>query len=275
MKKELITLPLVFFCSLLGQAQEFWLQPSKFFYNVGEKLIVNFNVGENFIGKPWKSLEEAPGIQNVYYNQVAKVELHDVDAPQDILEYVIEGAKNHIEFPLTSEGTKLIVMQSTNSLIDLEADKFNAYLKEKGLDEAYLHREKTHTLNKSGKELYARCAKLMVQVGKKTDDTFKKSAGLPVEIIPQQNPYALKVGDPVRFLILYEGKPLFGARVNVMNRYNNRTTLQNIYSQQDGTIDTHISNPGAWMVSFVKMVPSKDPKSDWQSYWGSLVFGIQ
>jgi hypothetical protein len=39
-------------------------------------------------------------------------------------------------------------------------------------------------------------------------------------------------------------------------------------------IETHISNAGAWMVSFVKMVPSKNPEADWQSYWASLVFGI-
>lgn len=263
MKKK-IALLLVLAISLVVQAHEFWAQPTKFIFNPGENLLVNFKVGVNFIGEPW----------NLKKERLERIELHQQKNVKDLKDVVVEGPKDHLQIPLTTEGTHLIVMQSNNAFIELEAEKFNAYLKEDGLDEVYAEREKANALNKQGKESYARYTKLLVQVGKKTDDTFKKSAGLPVEIIPQQNPYALKVGDPVRFLILYEGKPLFGARVKVMNRYNNRTTVQNIYSQQDGMIETHVSNPGAWMVSFVKMVPSKDPKSDWQSYWGSLVFGI-
>jgi hypothetical protein len=61
----------------------------------------------------------------------------------------------------------------------------------------------------------------------------------------------------------------------VWNRYKNRTTMQPIYTQQDGRIEAHVSNPGAWMVSVVQMIPSDDPKADWRSYWGSLVFGVQ
>jgi hypothetical protein len=68
---------------------------------------------------------------------------------------------------------------------------------------------------------------------------------------------------------------LFGAKVKVWNRYNHRTTVQNIYSQQDGMIETHVSNPGAWMISVVNMVPSKDPKAQYRSFWGSLVFGVR
>ena len=99
--------------------------------------------------------------------------------------------------------------------------------------------------------------------------------GFPIEIIPEKNPYTLKKGDPVRFKILFEGKPLFGAKVKVWNRFDNRTTLQNIHTEKNGIIETHISNPGPWMVSVVKMVPSKQPGADWQSYWGSLVFGVE
>jgi uncharacterized GH25 family protein len=167
------------------------------------------------------------------------------------------------------------VMESTAVFAQMDAAEFNEYLKEDGLDDALAHRTETNTLDKSAKEVYTRFAKLLVQVDNKTDDTFKKSANLPIEIMIEQNPFLMKVGDPVRFKILFEGKPLFGARVKVWNRYQNRTTLQPIYTQQDGTIETHISNPGMWMVSVVKMIPSRDPKADWQSYWGSLVFGIR
>jgi uncharacterized GH25 family protein len=252
-------------CGIAVQAHEFWLQPLKFVLKTGESLVVNFKVGEDFLGEPWTFTKD----------RIVKLELHQKNTVKDLKKDVVEGAKNNLQTALPNEGTYLLVLQSSEAFSDLEAEKFNAYLKEDELDDAYAHREKTNTLDKNGTEFYARYAKLLVQAGEKTDNTFRKEIGLPVEIMPEQNPYNLKLGDAVQFKILFQGKPLFGAKVRVWNFYNNRTTVQNIYSQQDGMISTHISNPGSWMVSFVKMVPSKNPKADWQSYWASLVFGIK
>jgi uncharacterized GH25 family protein len=265
MNKKWISFGALLACSFVVLAHEFWLQPVKFIHKTGEDLVVNFKVGENFIGDPW----------TVKKDRFERLELHQKNTLKDLKAQVVEGEKDNLKTPLSDEGTYLLVMQSNAAFSDLEAEKFNAYLKEDGLDEVYSQRSKTNTLDKNGTEFYARCSKLLVQAGEKTDNTFRKEVGLPVEIIPDQNPYALKIGAPIRFKILYMGKPLFGAKVKVWNFHNNRTTAQNIFSQQDGMIETHISNPGRWMVSFVKMVPSKDPKADWQSYWASLVFGIK
>jgi uncharacterized GH25 family protein len=83
------------------------------------------------------------------------------------------------------------------------------------------------------------------------------------------------MGDGVRFKVIFQGKPLFGAKVRIWNRYNNLTTTQNIFTLQDGTIETHISNPGTWLISVVKMIPAKSTEADWQSFRSTLVFGIK
>jgi uncharacterized GH25 family protein len=251
--------------AFIARAHEFWMQPDKFFYKAGELLNLSFKVGENFTG-------EAVDFKT---NRIEKIELHHLQQATDLRGQVKEGEKANLEIPLTQEGTHLVVMESNNAFISLDGEKFNAYLKEDGLDDIYFQREKTKTLGDSSRELYSRHTKLLVQVGTKTDDTYKKVIGLPLEIIPGKNPYALKVGDPIRFKILFNGKPLFGAKVKVWNRYGTQVALQNIYSQQDGMIDATISHAGTWMVSVVAMVKSKDPKAEWQSYWGSLVFGIK
>jgi uncharacterized GH25 family protein len=116
--------------------------------------------------------------------------------------------------------------------------------------------------------------KLLFQVGEKRDDTYKKVLGWPVEIVPDRNPASLKVGDQIRFKILFDGKPVFGVRAKLWNRFDNRTTLQNIYTEQDGTFEARISSPGPWMVTVMKMTPSKDTGPDWISYQGSFVFGF-
>jgi uncharacterized GH25 family protein len=265
LKKKCISLLVLLCLSLMALAHEFWLQPLKFVHKVGESLTVNFKEGGDFLGQPWVFTKE----------NVEKLELHQKNTVVDLKKNVVEGNKNNIQTTLTNEGTYLLMLQSNDALEESEAEKFNEYLRSYELDDAITQREKSGSVDKAGKEVYTRYSKLLIQAGAKTDNTFRKELGLPVEIIPAQNPYTLKVGDPVQYKILFQGKPLFGVKVRVWNFYNNRTTVQNIYSQQDGMISTHISNPGSWMVSFVKMVPSKNPKAEWQSHWASLVFGIK
>ena len=265
MKQKFGALTLLLAFSLVVQAHEFWMQPNKFRIKVGESISVSFKVGENFIGQPWP----------VKKARIEKLQLHNGNNVKDMNALLQEGEKDNLKITASEEGTHLVVMESNNAFIASDGKSFTEYLEEDGLDEVLSYREKMKMMDDSAKEFYSRHTKLLFQVGEKTDDTFRKEVGLPVEIVPQRNPYNLKVGDPVHFKILHNGKPLFGAKVKVWNRYNNRTTTQNIYSQQDGMIETRISNPGLWMVSVVNMVPLKDSKAEWQSYWASLVFGIQ
>lgn len=251
--------------SFLVTAHEFWLETDKFYFKAGETAKINFRVGENFIGEAW----------NAKPDRIMRMQHHAGNKIVDIRKMVREGAPGPIEVALADEGTHVLVMESTATFIELDGGKFTEYLEEDGLDDVLYERKKKQISGDSATEFYSRHTKLILQAGSKTDDTFKKVCGLPIEIIPVKNPALLKKGDRIAFKILYEGKPLFGAKVKVWNRYNHRTSVQNIFSQQDGMIETHVSNPGSWMVSVVKMVPSKDPKAQYRSYWGTLVFGVR
>jgi uncharacterized GH25 family protein len=265
MKRRALTLFALIVVALIARAHEFWLEPVKFRFAVGETATINFKVGDNFFGDPWlTSLEK-----------LNKVEFHSLKAVKDVKSSAKPGEKENLTLKLPAEGTYMVVMHGNPSYSDETAEQFNAYLKDQGLDDVYNKRKKSNALEKNGTEFYTRYSKVLLQAGKRTDDTYKKVAGLPIEIIPQQNPYTRKVGDPVKFIVRYNGRPLFGALVKVFNRNNNRTNIQTIYTQQDGSIETHISNNGAWMLNVVHMIPSTDPKAEWQSYWGSLTFGIE
>jgi uncharacterized GH25 family protein len=260
------------FCAIIGlllvvpiiQAHEFWLQPGRFQYNVGETASIRFMVGENFVGEPW----------DLKRHRLIRMDHISHHQTISLLGQVPAENSQVLDVKLTNEGTHVFAMQSNNAFIELQAEEFNAYLKEDGLDEVHAHRQKTNTLNKPAKEFYARCAKVMIQAGDSTDDSHLRKAGLPLEIIPVQNPYAIKQGDEISFQVLYEGKPLPFTLVKVWNRKNNNTILQNIYTQKDGRITTRMGNTGSWMISCVKMIPSKEAGADWQSYWSSLVFGF-
>jgi len=264
-RKYIAAAVIVMLGTVIAQAHEFWLQPQKFFFQVGEKATIGLRVGENFAGEPW----------DLAKNKVERLQLLHLEQVKDLKAAVAPNDKSNFEVPLAAEGTHLVVMQSNSAFIELEAEKFNAYLEEDGLTEIRFARERANAMDKPSKEFYSRYTKLLLQVGEKRDDTYRKAVGLPIEIVPLKNPYALKKGDAIRFRILWQGKPLFGASVKVWNRLDNRMMLQNIFTEQDGTIETHLSNSGMWMISVVKMIPSKDKAADYQSYWGSLVFGAE
>lgn len=247
------------------QAQEFWMLPDKSNYNRGDTLKIRFNVGDSFIGDTW----------NLRSERIESITCDFATKSDNITGKAISGKGDHLKIPITTEGTYVVGMKGKNAFVELDAEKFNNYLKENALDDAINQRKKTGTTDQPGKEFYVRYTKLIVQAGQKLDEGYRKKIGLPLELIPQKNPATYKTGDIVKFTLLYEGKPLFGARAFVWNNKEGRVYSQPIYSQQDGSIEVRLFNSGPWMISVVKMVPSKEAGADWQSYWGTVVFNVK
>ncbi|HEX5169038.1 MAG TPA: DUF4198 domain-containing protein [Cyclobacteriaceae bacterium] len=246
-------------------AQEFWMLPDKNNYQRGDTLKVRFNVGDSFIGETWNLRAER--IESIVCSYAARTD--------DLTSKAIGGKGDHLKIPITAEGSYVVAMKGKNAYVELDAARFNSYLKENSLDDAINQRKKSGTTDKSGKEFYVRYTKLIVQSGQKLDEAYRHKFGLPLEFIPQKNPAVYKTGDIVKFTLLYEGKPLFGARAFVWNNKGGRVYSQPIYSQQDGSIEVRLFNNGPWMISVVKMVPSKEAGADWQSYWGTIVFEVK
>jgi len=264
MKRNLLSILILLVVSSLVQAHEFWLQPKKYRYAIGEEIKLDFRVGENFDGEFW-DLER---------HEVEKMELHRANSVKDLLKTVKPTAGSNLTFKADAVGTYLFGMQSNAAYIELEAEKFNAYLKEDGLDYILDERTKAGILSKPSTEYYTRFAKLLLQSGDKTDDTFKKKLGLRYEIVPDQNPYLLKAGDYLQCHVFYQGKPAAHALVKIWNKVNSTTFLQNLYTESDGTVRFPINASGPWMVSSVCMITSEKSGADYHSFWASLVFGI-
>ena len=116
----------------------------------------------------------------------------------------------------------------------------------------------------------------MLQVGKKTDISFQAKTDLVLDIKPLKNPYEYKFGDKPSFQIYYEGKPYINALVRCWHRVNNKTDMQMQRTDRNGLATFNLEGEGNYMISVVKMDRLKDTKqADWQSTWGSLVFGVK
>ena len=249
----------------ITQAHEFWLQPKKYRYKVGEEVKIDFLVGENFTGEFW----------DMQKHRVEKLEMISAYGRKDLTSSVQPSRGNNVTYKLGNEGGHLFILQSGTSLAELDAAKFNAYLEEDGLGNIIDRRKQRNEMDQPVKENYTRLAKLLIQCGNRADEVYKRKLGLKLEIIPQADPYTLRAGDYLDCRVFFDGQPGAHQLVKVWSIIGNRIFQQNIFTENDGSIRFPISSRGPWMISTVKMVPSEIEGLDYQSFWASLVFGIE
>jgi hypothetical protein len=224
-----------------------WIDAKQFRIKAGEKASVQIFHREK--------------IRDVAYSvkkaDLVKATLQSKKAVTDLMP-MFTGQGSTIEFSAPDEGTYLVGVRSIPAMIELSADSINAYAKDNDLEDVKA----------------SWYAGVLLQAGATPDETFRKGSGYPLEIVPEKNPYGMKAGEKIRFTILWNGKPLFGARVIVRITADNNTGIQHIYSGKDGVIEVPLGSTGTWVVNVAKMVPSRNPDADWQAYQSSLSFGF-
>ncbi len=264
MKKIGLYFTLILLMCLL-QAHEFWLQPAKHQIKIGQACSLDLQVGEGFEGELW----------NYTTDRIISFQLHEKELTQDLTSKAKTGKGNNLTLSFEKAGTKLISLETNNAYIELEGKKFNAYLLEDGLFNALSERNEQGILEQKATEYYARNIKTLLQVGKQLDDSYKKNTGMPLEIIPLQNPYRLKKMQPCVFEVIFNGKPLEQAVVKAWHLHEGKVQRYTQFTNAQGKVDFNISPKGKWMISIVTMIPSENPEVEWQSYWGSFTFGWQ
>ena len=280
MTKFYVLTGLLLLVAILSVAHEFWLEPNRFFAAVGAVVSIDVKVGEGFEG------ERSEGKKNriIQYIHLANGLKENLAPGLTNDHYGVATVK------LATPGTHLIAFANTPKFLSMQPDSFLLYLKEDGLDNVIKARMQQGDTQKRSRELYQRCVKTLIQAGDKPDNTFATDTGMPLEIIPKQNPYALKAGQLVDVQILFKHKPLATALV----RYWNRSPTNQLHQeQQRSDAQGHVRfrlKTGRNMISLVRMIPYKTPdggpsqakpvqaepiQADWISYWGSLTFGCR
>lgn len=257
-------------------AHEFWLEAPSFQLRPGQTLNVHTFVGADFKGAPWTT--KAARIKRlVRYGPTP------ADSTNLTPKNFTEADTFRTDFYFRQPGTHVVLLHSTNSFTELPAEQFTAYLREEGLDYALKLRQENDEMAKPGRETYRRCAKTLIQVGEAaatapaTDSACRRIYGLPLELVPEQNPYRLSVDKALTVRVLRAGKPAFGAAVQVWQRQPGGlpTTHYTTRSNQNGRILLRLSGPGPYLLATVDMsaapIRLRD-RADWQSTWASLTF---
>lgn len=251
------------FYAFTSNGQEIWTRPDKYFYEKGDTAKITFVTGEEFIASP----------VSLSLSEIASVKTTHTGAPTVNKSLILNGKKTSFTVALPAEGIYTYFIRLKPREAKLPGSEFLKYTDQYGLDEALSDKSKitdAALISFEKREVI----RGFVRAGKELPKTSDDSETLPVELKADKNPLSLKKGEQIVFTVLKDGVPAFGAKVVIWNRWNNRTTIQHIWTQQDGTVTATISSPGDWMVTVVDLRKDSN-KTRYIANSFNLVFGYR
>jgi len=252
-------------------AHDFWLQPSEYWISPDALTSMTLQVGHG----SFRQRSPIPARRITRFQAIAPkgavVDLHE--------QLRLGQAAEDGDFRLKNPGAYVLVLQTDNrAQTHLPSIRFNDYLKVEGLTPALEQRARLHRMDADGSERYSRCAKSIVQVGPPvagSQGQVSKPVGLPLEIVPEANPYGVPRSATLPVRVIYAGRPLAGALVKLTNLKYDASPFEVHLTDHDGRTSFTMPNSGTWLLNVIwtKALPRSD-EADFETVFSSLSFGF-
>jgi uncharacterized GH25 family protein len=252
-----------------ASAHDFWVQPNAYWVNPEAVTPMTLQVGHG----PYRQRSPIPLARISRFQAIAPngtmIELRD--------QLRLGQPEKDGDLQFQNPGIYVVVLETDNrAQSHLPAIRFNDYLKVEGLQPALDYREQTHRTEADGAENYSRCAKSLVQVGSGSVEQTQvlKPVGLPLEIIPEKNPYAEPRSTRLPVRVLYEGRALAGALVKLTDLKHDEAPLEMQLTDATGHATFSMPQSGAWLLNVIwtKVLP-RTRETDYETVFSSLSFG--
>jgi uncharacterized GH25 family protein len=102
-----------------------------------------------------------------------------------------------------------------------------------------------------------------------------KPVGLPLEIVPEANPYGVPQSAILPVRVIYAGRPLAGALVKLTNLKDDASPFEVHLTGRDGRASFTMPNSGTWLLNVIwtKALPRSE-ETDFETVFSSLSFGF-
>jgi len=251
-------------------AHDFWIEAEPFTADAGSSVDIHLRIGEQLGG------DSLPWVPN-WYSKTGILGPDDELVPSADWPG-LTGDVPAGRLAVNSEGVHIIALQTYRDFVELDAIKFNAYLRKEGLERVLKIRETEGLSNTPGTEFYTRCAKALINAGTAVESDPAEIAhqfGLTLELIPLANPYTLATGESLSVQLLYQSEPIEGITLIAFNDADPEER-QAIVTDAMGMATVDLNTAGVWLLQAIHMLPVEEPsRADWESYWASLTFELQ
>ncbi len=189
-------------------------------------------------------------------------------------DYFDKDQETRLRFTTGPAGTYAAGVSTLPRNIELTAEEFKEYLEHEGLDRVINERKNKGISDKSVVEKYSKHVKALLQVGDDTTEDYNTEFGYPIEFLPLQNPYELKIGDLIEFQLILKGEPLANTVVHFGTGASEAQINASI-TDEDGEFAFEIDKAGQWFVGTIHIVESDDADLDYESNWATLTFEMR
>lgn len=251
-----------------AMAHDFWIQPEQFQAQLNAPFAATFQVGHGASRERWGlGADRIPLLRDFSRGGV-----------RDIRAGLRSRGSADLLTRFTNPGLHVLAMQTTYSVSELPAVRFNDYAKEEGLALILSTRQRTGQTKSPGRERYSRRAKALIEVGPRDPRTHSlatRPLGLKLEIVPERSPYLLDKTRSLPIRVMYKGRPLAGATVKLTNLRFDERPVAVARTDRNGRTSFRIPASGQWLLNTVWGEPvTGDPKVEFDTTFSSLTFGF-
>ena len=255
-------------------AHEFWVEPSAFQPQIGDTITADLVIGTDFLGASAIYVPDQ-------IERFAVIAAPD-DATRDNSGIPITGRYGDRPagtFTVSMPGVNIILHQTAPLYLTYaSADKFTAFVTEKGYPEAVAQHQRRGLSPDKITERYQRFAKSLITVGPAARNG-DRVLGLRYEVLAETNPYRHPAPATMTVRVLADGLPVAGTQVTVFTRDNpRRVDRKNYITDAAGRIEFAVQTGRDYLVDAVRLLPIDDAAEPrgavWESLWASLVFHV-
>jgi uncharacterized GH25 family protein len=252
-------------------AHDFWIQPAAYWAQPQAVTPITLQVGHG----PYRQRSPIPLHRITRFETIGPDGAH-IDQRANLQ----PGSPNlDGDIRLPGPGAYVVVLQTDDlAQTHLPAIRFNDYLKTEGLTPALEDRARRRRTDFDGSENYRRCAKALLQIGRGeaiSQAQVTRPLGLPLEIVPEQSPYAEPRPAKLPVRILYQGRPLPGALVKLTRLENDAAPFETHLTDRTGHAVFSMPGAGSWLLNVIWTRPQpQSAETDYETTFASLSFGF-
>lgn len=218
-------------------AHDFWVQPDNYHAEPGVSVPITLQVGHG----PFRQRSQLPLRRITRFAAVAPdgadMDLHD--------SFNLGAATEDGELIFPTPGTYAVVLETDN-----------------------------HARTLDGAESYSRHSKALIQVGSLESARATQPVGLTLEIVPEVNPYSLPPAGKLPVHVLFEGRPVAGAWIELTNLEHDSAPMEAHLTDEQGHCSFAVPAGGKWLLNVVwKKLRADTEDTQFESYFSSLSFG--
>jgi uncharacterized GH25 family protein len=248
-------------------AHEFWISPVNYNLDVGQPIVADFLIGQDFSGSRQSFLRHRTVRHEIFHSEKSKkVSGRNGDRPA----FQTDGL---------SDGLAILVHETSDNILKYnDYEKFKNFVDHKDFS-GVLNAHETRGLPKTGfSESYRRYTKSLIAIGHGGGkDTV---VGLDIEILALENPFTEDISGGMRVQVLMHGKPRSYVKVELFQKLKESDETVEITSYLtdiNGIAIFPVKAGYQYMVDNVALIPLEPRKEGgpvWHSLWANLTFSV-